>query len=69
MSGNPAKILGIKRNASDFAVFDIANPYTIDGADFASKSRNTPFQGMEVYGKTVMTVCMGKVVYYDRQAD
>jgi dihydroorotase len=69
MSVNPAKILGLGDRADDWVVFDVGKPYTIDSGAFASKGRNTPFQGMEVYGKTFLTVCKGKVVYRDRQAD
>jgi dihydroorotase len=62
---NPMRIFKIPQN-NDIAVFDIGKPFVINSANFVSKGRNTPFQGMEVYGRSVMTVCKGKVVYYDR---
>lgn len=49
--------------AADVAVFDIDTPYVIDPASFKSKGRNTPFEGMEVYGRTLLTICGGKIVY------
>ena len=70
MSANPAAILGDGErgnlrvgSAADVAVLDITHPYRIDPAAFRSKGRNTPFAGMEVYGKTLMTIANGKVVY------
>ena len=44
-------------------VFDIDTPYVIAPASFKSKGRNTPFEGMEVYGRTLLTICGGKIVY------
>lgn len=70
MSCNPARILGDDSRgtlrpgaAGDVAVFDIATPYSICADTFRSKGRNTPFEGMEVYGKTLMTICGGNIVY------
>ena len=70
MSTNPARILSDPQRGTlavgtpaDIAVFDIENPYTIDAYTFRSKGRNTPFDGMRVYGKTLMTVCGGNIIY------
>lgn len=69
MSANPAKILRIPAGSlrpgsrADIAVFDFAHPYVIDPGTFASKGRNTPFKGREVYGKTRYTIVGGEVVY------
>jgi len=75
MSLNPAKILGLKTNNLDvgsvanLAVFDIREPYIIKSEDFASKARNTPFEGVEVYGSTALTICNGKITYGRRNND
>ena len=37
--------------------------YKIDKNEFASKGRNTPFDGWKVKGKILYTICDGKVVY------
>jgi dihydroorotase len=69
MSVNPAKILGVKQfgitqgKPADIAIFDIETPFMISAGDFASKSRNTPFEGMRVFGRTLMTVHNGRVTY------
>lgn len=69
MSLNPAKVLGIdKGTLREGAIADIviANPkeeYIIDIKDFASKGKNTPFQGKKVCGKIHYTLVDGQVVY------
>ena len=72
MSANPAAILGDPLRGTlsvgahaDVTVFDVAHPYHIDPASFRSKGRNTPFAGMEVYGKTRLTIAEGQIVYQD----
>lgn len=74
MSANPAAILGDPKRGTlrvgahaDAAVFDVSHPYRIDPASFRSKGRNTPFTGMEVYGKTCLTVAGGRIVYRNQE--
>ncbi len=62
MSDNPKKRFGID-TGDDFTVFDISTPYTIDPADFRTMGRATPFTGWTVYGKCLLTVHDGKIVY------
>jgi dihydroorotase len=61
---NPRKRFNIPYGA-DFSVWALDDEVTIDPADFLSKGRSTPFEGMKVFGRCVLTVCGGKVVYYD----
>jgi dihydroorotase len=42
--------------------------WTVDPAKFLSKSRNTPFAGMKLKGKAVMTIVAGKIIYDGRVA-
>ena len=71
MSFNPAKILGIDRGtlaegaAADVVIVDPEACYTIDASAFASRGRNTPFDGRKVKGKVRMTICGGEIVYQD----
>ena len=46
-----------------FTVWDLETPYIINPDTFRSKGRSTPFAGWEVYGRCIMTVYKGKVVY------
>lgn len=50
---------------ADIAIFDVAHSSVIDSSEFASMGRSTPFEGMEVYGRTRMTLIGGKKVYED----
>lgn len=69
MSYNPAKIVGIDKGdiqpgkIADIVIFDPEKTYKIDKTKFASKGRNTPFDGREVTGKVMATIVDGRVVY------
>ena len=69
MSYNPAKIIGIdkgdiqKGKKADVVIFDPKETYKIDKNTFASKGRNTPFDGRKVTGRVKVTICDGNVVY------
>ena len=69
MSYNPAKIIGIdkgdiqKGKKADVVIFDPKETYKIDKNTFASKGRNTPFDGREVTGRVKVTICDGNIVY------
>lgn len=62
MSFKPKERFGIDTN-NDFAVFEIGEAYKIDPEDFLSMGRATPFAGREVFGRCLLTVHNGKVVY------
>ncbi len=68
MSRNPADFLGmdnrlIPGNVADITVIDPARCHVIDPAAFVSKSRNTPFAGMEVKGDVFLTMVQGGIVF------
>lgn len=48
---------------ANIAVFDLAQSYIIDPADYLSKSQVTPFNGEEVYGMCALTIFQGELVY------
>ncbi len=48
---------------TDFSVWNLDEEYVVDPAEFASMGKATPFEGEKVFGKCVLTVCNGKVVY------
>lgn len=51
---------------ADFALVDLSTPYAIDKNKFLSKGRNTPYDGLEVFGKILFTIVEGKLVYERR---
>lgn len=69
MSTNPCRILGVQGGTlqpgmpADITIADFEEKYVIDKNNFASKGRNTPFHGREVYGTIAYTIVSGKVVY------
>ena len=65
MSSNPRKRFKIESDPG-FAVFDLNDEYEIDPEDFLSMGKSTPFAGMKVFGKCLMTVYDGKVAYVDK---
>ena len=48
---------------ADITIFDPDAAWTVKPAEFASKSRNSPFLGMTLYGRVLHTLCDGTVVY------
>ncbi|MGC9195082.1 MAG: dihydroorotase [Syntrophobacteraceae bacterium] len=66
---NPARILSIPFGSitegapADLTVIDPQAEYRIDANTFESKSRNCPFDGMQVRGQAVLTLVDGKVIY------
>lgn len=67
MSYNPAKLLDMNKGKisvgidGDFVLIDIDKKVKINSEEFASKGRNTPFDGMEFYGEVLATIKGGKV--------
>lgn len=68
MSYIPSKILGLNKGTlekgvlADIIVVDIDEKYTVDITKFASKSKNSPYSGHELYGKVKHTIVGGKAV-------
>lgn len=70
MSLHPAQILGLGDKGSvsegktaDIVIFDPEKTYKIDKNSFASKGKNTPFDGYQVSGEVRYTLVDGHVVY------
>ena len=70
MTVNPAKLYHLPYGqikegaAADLVIFDPEECWK--PGDYASKSRNTPFTGQELFGKVKYTICGGKTVYSDK---
>ena len=62
LATNPRKRFGIPLGM-DFSVWELDKEFTVDPDEFISMGKATPFAGKIVYGKNLMTVYNGKVVY------
>lgn len=69
MTVNPARFYGLDAGTlragapADLVIFDEREKWTVEEDKFRSKSRNSPFTGMELYGKVYCTICGGNVAY------
>jgi len=59
---DPAGGLGAGALA-DICVIDPSRQWTVDRDEMASKSKNTPFHGLAVQGRAVLTLVEGRVAY------
>lgn len=73
MSTRPARAFNLpggslaRGSVADVVVFDPKAAWTVDPGEFLSKSRNTPFAGRKLQGRTVRTIVGGVTVYQRRQ--
>ena len=71
MTINPAKLLGIDKGSieigkdADIIIIDPNLAYKVNASEFASKSKNTPFDGFDVKGKVLYTIVGGEIVVED----
>ncbi len=59
---NPRKRFGLPLGC-DFSVWDTNTSYKVDSNEFISYGKATPFEGETLYGRCLLTVCGGKIVY------
>ena len=68
----PARIIGVKYgefgtlkpgSQADITIFDPDMEWSVNSQDFASKGRNTPFDGYRFKGKVMTTIAAGDIVY------
>ncbi|MHC1578495.1 MAG: dihydroorotase [Dehalococcoidia bacterium] len=70
---DPAEVIG--RNGelgtltigatANITIFDPDSEWTVDSRNFASKGKNTPYDGCKFKGKVMATIAGGKIVYMD----
>ena len=63
---NPRKRFNIPLGL-DFSVWDLSKEYTVDPAEFQSMGKATPFTGMKLFGRCLLTVCDGNIVWQENQ--
>ena len=68
-TNRPAEILGLAAGRlepglpADLLLFDPEEKWIVAGRELASRSRNTPFEGMELTGRVRATFLSGRPVY------
>jgi dihydroorotase len=75
MSIAPARLLRLEDAGTlasgargDVTIIDPNREWTVDPVNFISQSRNTPFAGMKLKGRALMTIVGGEIVYDGRGA-
>lgn len=69
ISGTPGRLMEITKGKiksgydGDIVLLDLNEKITIDEYDFISKGKNTPFNGLECYGKVIATIRKGEIKY------
>ncbi|MCZ6794335.1 MAG: dihydroorotase [Planctomycetota bacterium] len=71
---NPARILGLAEERgglvpgkiADVSIFDLEEPFVVDGASCESKSRNTCFEGWRLRGRATHVLVGGRLVFERR---
>ena len=71
MSVSPKKRFNLKGGTelgqrADLTVFDLDREYEINPEEFLSKGRSSPFRGDKVFGKCIMTMFGGKIVWQEK---
>lgn len=69
MSTNAAKFFELEAgeinesNLANICIFDLNKKWTIDSNKFESLGKSCPFNNEQVFGKCIMTICNGEIVY------
>ncbi len=66
---NPRERFSLPMKKDDYAVFEISEKYKINSEKFLSKGKSTPFDGADVYGRCLLTVCGGKTVWQENSTE
>lgn len=73
MCVHPANILGLNKGTlsvgkpADVIIFDPEEKITVDVSKFQSKSKNSPFDGYELFGSVYYTIVGGNIVVRQKQ--
>jgi dihydroorotase len=70
MSANPARLLGLGNRGriaagmrADLVIIDTEAAFTVKSASFRSRGKNSPFTGHALWGKILLTLHGGRVVF------
>lgn len=69
LTSNPAQLLNLDRGTlgegrpGDVTIIDPDAEWTVDTKEFASRSKNTPYQGWKLKGRATATIVAGKIAW------
>jgi dihydroorotase len=70
MSTNPARIVNLEgrgtlaaNSFADVTIFDPKKRWAYDVSKTRSRSRNTPYDGMTLFGKPIYTIVSGNIAF------
>ncbi len=69
MSVKPREIFSLgsgkiaEGEVADLSLLDLNEEWTVDPDTFATMGRATPFEGWQLNGKNILTICKGEIVY------
>jgi dihydroorotase len=69
----PSRVLGLEPpslrygSPADLILLDLNASWQVDSKAFFSKGKNTPFEGMNLKGKVVLTMIDGKIVWREKR--
>jgi dihydroorotase len=77
LTGEPAKVIGrdgelgtLKAGApANITILDPDREWIVNSRNFASKGKNTPYDGCKFKGKVVATIADGRIVYTERRIE
>ncbi|MEG1632635.1 MAG: dihydroorotase [Oscillospiraceae bacterium] len=67
MSVNPSRRFRLASDPGDLCVFDLDTEFCIDPSEFLSMGKSTPFEGMRVRGRCLLTLADGEKVWEDKE--
>ncbi|NLJ78147.1 MAG: dihydroorotase [Tissierellia bacterium] len=69
MSGTPGRLMGVNKGRiergydGDIVLVDLNKEIEVNGDEFVSKGKNTPFNGKRFYGEVIATIRKGDIKY------
>jgi len=75
LSANPVRLLGFGNSCgrllpghmADLVILDTEAAWIVDSKNFFSRGKNSPFAGRKLYGKILMTLHRGRVVFQNSE--
>jgi dihydroorotase len=70
MSANPSRLIGLKDRGhlkagyrGDLVIIQGGASWQVEPERFKTRGKNSPFSGRRLYGKILMTIHQGKIVF------